>query len=488
MNGPIRHLAAVIFVAFAVLVGAVTYLQVIRGPDYRDDPRNLRVATGRAGKERGTIITADGVIVARSAADPDDPQLFSRTYPEGESYAHVVGYATLIFGAAGIEQTQSAALVSDRDATISGVLNAILGGDIRPQGLRLSIIDEVQKAAITALGDQQGAVVALDPNTGAVLAMVSNPGFDPASLQGRVAGPAGDALDTDPAEPLRNRAVNATYPPGSVFKIITAAAAFEAGIAGGGTTFDDPLTLELPGSTATISNYDGAVCANGDTVTLTQALVSSCNTTFGALGMQVGADRLVETAEAFGFNQNIPFDLDTLTSAIPGAATFANDVPGVAQSAIGQRDVRATPLQMAVVGAAVANGGEIMQPYLVQQVFNSGGEIESEAAPAVWRRAISPASAAALTDLMEKAVTSGTGFRAQIPGVRVAGKTGTAEVPGGSPDAWFLGFGPVDAAPGESQIVVAVVVEDGGTAGENGTGGAIAAPIAKAVMEAFLGS
>ena len=487
MNGPIRHLAGVIFVAFAVLLGAVTYLQVIRGPEYRDDPRNLRVATGRAGKERGTIITADGVIVARSAADPNDPQLFTRTYPEGESYAHVVGYATLIFGAAGIEQTRSAALVSDRDATISGVLNAILGGDIRPQGLRLSIVDDLQQAAASALGEQYGAVVALDPDTGAILAMVSNPGFDPASLQGRDAGPAGNALDSDPGGPLRNRAVNATYPPGSVFKIITAAAALEAGIAGGGTTFDDPPALELPGSTATISNYDGGVCANGDTVTLTQAFVSSCNTTFGALGMQVGAEQLVTRAEAFGFNHEIPFDLDTLISVIPGAESFANDLPGVAQSAIGQRDVRATPLQIALVGAAVANEGEIMQPYLVQQVFNSAGEVESEATPAVWRRAMSPASAASLTDLMEKAVVAGTGFRAQIPGFRVAGKTGTAEVPGGSPDAWFVGFAPVDAAPGEGRVVVAVVVEDGGTAGPNGTGGAIAAPIAKAVMEAFLG-
>jgi peptidoglycan glycosyltransferase len=487
MNGPIRHLAAVIFVAFAVLVGAVTYLQVIRGPEYRDDPRNLRVATGRVGRERGTIITADGVIVARSAANPNDPQLFTRTYPEGASYAHVVGYATLIFGVAGIEQTQSATLVSDRDATISGVLNAILGGDIRPQGLRLSIIDDLQQAASAALGDQYGAVVALDPDTGAILAMVSNPGFDPTSLQGRNAGPAGNALDGDPAEPLRNRAVNATYPPGSVFKIVTAVAALEAGVAGGGTTFDDPRDLELPGSTATISNYDGEVCADGDVVTLTQAFVSSCNTTFAALGMQVGADQLVATAEAFGFNQSIPFGLDTLTSVIPGAATFLNDIPGVAQSAIGQRDVRATPLQMALVGAAVANEGEIMQPYLVQQVFNSAGQVESETAPAVWRRAMSPASAVALTDLMEKAVATGTGFRAQIPGTRVAGKTGTAEVPGGPPDAWFVGFGPVAAAAGEPRIVVAVIVEDGGTAAEDGTGGAIAAPIAQSVMETFLG-
>ena len=488
MNGPIRHLAAVVFTAFAVMVGAVTYLQVIQGPEYRDDPRNIRVATGLAGRERGTIITADGVMVASSSTDPADAQQFSRLYPEGSAYAHVVGYATLIFGNSGIEDTQSAALVSDRDATISGVLNAILGGDIRPKGLRLTISDAAQQAAVEGLGDQRGAVVAIDPDTGAILAMVSTPSYDPAFLQGRNAGPAGNALEADESEPLRNRAIDATYAPGSTFKIITAAAALEAGIAGGGTTFPDPEELELPGSNATISNYDGEVCANGDSVSLTQAFVSSCNTTFGALGMLVGAERLVETAEAFGFNQEIPFDLDVLRSVIPGAATFENDRPGVAQSAIGQRDVQATPLQMALVGAAVANDGEIMEPYLVQEVFNSEAQVESEAEPQVWRRAISPATAAALTDLMEKAVAAGTGFRVQIEGTIVGGKTGTAEVPDQAPDVWFVGFGPTQADEGDDRrIVVAVVVENGGAAGEDGTGGSIAAPIARAVMEAYWG-
>jgi peptidoglycan glycosyltransferase len=178
--------------------------------------------------------------------------------------------------------------------------------------------------------------------------------------------------------------------------------------------------------------------------------------------------------------------MDALVSAIPDSAQFGDDLPAVAQSAIGQRDVQATPLQIALVAAAIANEGEIMEPYLVQQVFNSEGDIESETQPAVWRRAVSPATAAALTDLMEKAVASGTGFRAQISGIAVAGKTGTAEIPDEAPDVWFVGFGPVDDDPESPRIVVAVVVEDGGDRGLRGTGGSVAAPIARAVMEAFL--
>ncbi len=487
MNRPIRVLAMGIFAIFTVLVAAVTYHQVIVGPDYRDDPRNVRVAAAITGRERGTIITADGVVVASSEADPDDPLSFRRFYPEGELYVHTVGYSTLLFGDRGVESFRSSELTSDRDATISGVLSALVGGDIRPKGLRLTIEHNLQSVAREALGDQHGAVVALDPRTGAILAMVSTPDFDPNSLIGGNAGPTGDALDADPAEPLLNRATAASYAPGSTFKVITSTAAFEIGVASSGTTFPNPVELELPGSTATISNFNGQACGPGAEVPLSTAFINSCNTIFGMLGMEVGADQLVGTAEAFGFNAAPPLDIPTIPSFIPAAETFEFDVPGVAQSAIGQRDVRATPLQMALAAAAVANDGEIMVPYLIQEVFNAEGIVQESADPVVWLRATTPSSARALADLMEGVVTSGTGRRASVPGIRIAGKTGTAEDPSGPPHAWFMGYGPVAAAPEDPQIALAVLVESGGDAGEAATGGTVAAPIAQSIFTEFFG-
>lgn len=486
MNGPLRRLATALFIAFGVLAATVSWLQVVRASEYRDDPRNLRVAASRSGRERGTIITADGTVIAESEADPADARVFRRNYPEGDLYAHVVGYSTLLFGSTGLERSRSADLVSDRDATISGVINAILGGDLRPRGLRLTLNHAVQEAAADALGDQTGVVMAIDPRTGEILAMVSHPTFDPNQLTGASAADAGARLESDPDAPLLNRALAATYPPGSTFKIVTASAALETGLASPGTTYADPLELELPGSTSTIRNYSRDVCNNGNTVTFSEAFRRSCNTTFATIGMEVGAAALVSAAESYGFNADVPFEIEPVVSFMSSTAAFDNDLPALAQTAIGQRDVRATPLEILLTSAAVANGGEIVEPRLVASVFNADGEIVSSTEPATWRRATSPATAGVLANLMELVVTSGTGRAAAIPGVRVAGKTGTAQVPGGSPHVWFTGFAPVGAGIDERQIAVVVLVESGGSAGEDATGGGVAAPIARAVLEAYL--
>ncbi len=486
MNGPIRHLAMALFVGFAVLVAAVTWIQVVQASEYRDDPRNSRVVTARVGRERGTIITADGVVVAESVPSRNDPQVFTRSYPEGETYAHVTGYSTVLFGDTGIESSRASQLTSDRDSTISGVINALLGGDLRPEGLRLTIDHELQTTAYEALAGQSGAVVAVDPATGAILAMASNPTFDPNQLIGLDAGPAGTALENDPERPLLNRAALETYNPGSTFKTITAAAALETGIAGPGTSFPNPAELELPGSTATISNAGGGRCGEGGTVTLTTAFALSCNTIFGMVGMEVGAAALVGQAEELGFNtEPATTDFRAAASVIPEAPSFENALAALAQSAIGERDVRATPLQMATVAATIANDGEVMEPYLVDEVFTADAAIAERTEPTPLGRAMSPATAEALSEMMELVVTGGTGRRAAVEGVRIGGKTGTAEVPGGAPHAWFIGFGPLDAGPGERQIAIAVLVESGGTAGPDATGGGVAAPIARAVLSQF---
>jgi len=488
MNVALRRTAYAFLAMFLVLAASATYVQAINAPEYRDDPRNPRVVAWRTGRERGPIVTSDQVVVAVSQPSPLDPSLFQRDYPHDDLYAHTVGYTSFLFGSRGLERTHGAELTSNRDSTISGVLNGILGGDTRPRGLRLTIDHKLQMAATEALGDQKGAVVAMDPKTGAILALVSYPSFDPNTLIGVNAGDAGTQLENDEDEPLRNRVTDETYAPGSVFKIITTASGLDTGLVSPSTMFADPVELPLPGSTSTIQNFDGGVCLDGTQVSLDYAFVHSCNTTFAQLGMDLGGSQLGETADLFGFNEAVPFDLPTLASFFPSDGSIDENLPATAQSAIGQRDVQTTPMLMLLAGAAVANGGTIMEPYLVYDVFTSDGTIESSTVPSPWQRAMSPATASVLTNLMEQVVVAGTGRKAAVPGVRIAGKTGTAEVSGFAPHAWFVGFGPVDAEPGQASIVVAVAVESGGDFGESATGGSVAAPIAQKVLATFFGT
>lgn len=487
MNVPLRRAAYAILGAFVILIGSVTYIQAVEGPDLRDNPSNPRVIAWRTGRQRGPIMSADGTTLARSTPSANDATVYVRDYPQGDLYAHTVGFTSVLFGSRGIERTRSDELVSNRDSTISGVLNGLLGGDAKPRGIRLTLDHVLQEIAAEALGDQKGSVVALDPSTGEVLALVTYPRFDPNSLIGANAGAAGQALETDPDEPMRDRSIDQTYPPGSVFKVITTASGLDTGLVSSSSEFADPLALELPGSESTIQNFNERVCNNGTTVTLEFAFVKSCNTVFAQLGMDLGGDQLGQTAQAFGYNQEVPFEFDVLTSFFPPQGTIENDPPATAQNAIGQRDNRSTPLLMAMSAGAVANNGSLMVPYLVDEVFTSEGTVEDKATPTIWRRAMSPASAAVLSDLMEQVVISGTGRKATVPGVRIAGKTGTAQVTGKAPHAWFIGFGPVGATPDIPQIAIAVVVESGGDFGESATGGSVAAPIAQQVLAAFFG-
>ncbi len=481
MNLAIRRMALLLFLAFAVLAAGLSYVQVLAGPDYRDDDRNVRVALSRASRERGPIVTADGVVVASSRARLDAEALYQRRYPEAGAYAHITGYSSFLYGDTGLEEARAGALSSGRNSTISALLTVLTGGDLRAQGLRLTIDDRLQRLAIEGLDGQAGAVVALDPATGAVLALATLPTFDPGELVGASAREAGDALTADPGRPLESRATDQIFAPGSVFKIVTAAAALEAGLATLDTTYPDPVELALPGTDTTIRNFDRQACAGGGTVDLRTAFARSCNTVFGQVGLDVGADLLVARAEAFGFNAELPFDLAVAPSFVPPATALAP--AAVAQTALGERDVRATALQAALLAAAVANDGVIMAPYLVAEVVDADGRVTERHTPAPWRQAVGAATAASLAELMEEVVSRGTGRRAAVTGVRVAGKTGTAEASTPTPHAWFVGFAPVDPAPGQRRIAVAVFVEAGGAAGADATGGVVAAPIAARLIE-----
>jgi peptidoglycan glycosyltransferase len=378
----------------------------------------------------------------------------------------------VLFGEAGVEAAFSARLRSRQDLAISDMLTAMFGGDLRPQSLRLSLDATLQRLAAEGLGDRLGAIVALDPKTGAVLAWVSRPGFDPT----RIPDPAyASEVEADPTSPLVDRARSATYPPASTFKLIVAAEAIESALANADTPFPDLVGLELPGSTAILRNAGGDTCAGGGEVTLFTAVVRSCNIPFASLAMTLGSDAIRARAELFGFNSPIPFGLSTVASVFPD---YSSDLAALAQAGIGERDVRATPLQMALVAAAIANDGEVMRPFLIEAVFDADGDPLDQQDPIALGRAISPSTADILTEMMVEVVERGTGTRTRIQGIRVAGKTGTSEA-GTNPPAWFLGFAPAD----DPIIALAIVVEGGGV---DGSGGTIAAPIARTLFEYWL--
>ncbi len=478
MNGPIRRLAVAVMVGFGCLAIAVTVIQFLAADSLRADPRNPRVALSEAGRERGVIVDRAGVVLAESN---ENGQGFVRNYPLGDLFAYPVGHVTLLFGERGLEESRADQLRSREDLTVSDVLAAALGRDLRPQSIRLTLDAALQEVARQALNGQAGAVVALDPTTGAVLAYVSSPTFDPNDLLGTDPGP-GDAIAAAPGEPLLDRVAGNSYPPGSTFKLIVSAAALESGLAIPSTELPDPRELELPGSVETIENANGRVCNDGVSVTLEQALRSSCNTVFAQLGLDLGAGPIEGQAAAFGFGRDIPFEWNVLDSVFPSPGSFDFDEAGLAQSAIGERDVQATPLQMALVAAGIANNGVIMRPQLVDAVFDADGNEVEVFEPLAWQNATSPATALLLAEMMEGVVASGTGTRAAVPGVRVAGKTGTAENENGPPHAWFVGFAPIE----NPRIALAVVVESGGDAGEAASGGSVAAPIARALFEYWL--
>lgn len=482
MNGPIRRLAVGVFAAMAALLVAVSWFQVVRADDLKTDPRNPRPALTERGKERGLIVSVDGTVVARSVESPEDRE-FLREYPEGAAFAHVVGYSSFPVGSSGIEAAYTPQLRSRRDLTISDLISVILGRDLRPHSLEITVDTRLQRLALESLGANRGAVIALDPKTGAVLAAVSTPSFDPNSLLGSDATTEWELLLTDPEKPLADRGTKEIYAPGSTFKTVVTATAIDTRAADPATSFDDPVEFALPGSTATISNFGGRACNDGVSVTLLEAFVRSCNTTFADLSIQLGAIDIGITAEALGFNTDLDYEWPVPQAVWP-TDDLADDPAALAQSGIGERDVRATPLHMAMIAAAVANNGVVTSPYVVQRIFDADGQTVETRDVVELGRAMTPETASVLAQMMERVVTEGTGRRAAVPGVRVAGKTGTATGQGGFSNPWFIGFAPVESPT----IALAVFIEGGPASGESATGGSLAAPIASRLIETWLGS
>jgi penicillin-binding protein A len=485
VNGQVRKVAAVILVAFLLLLAAPFYWQVVAAERLANDPRNTRVLIKEYAIERGPIVLADRTPVAESvrSRDRNDPLEYVRRYPDGPRYGMITGFYSLVFSRTLVEQEFNSYLLGRAPEQFAQNVTDLLTARSSPGGTLVLTLDRAtQAAAQDALGNRKGAVVALDPRTGAVLAMTTFPRYDPNDLSSHDPERIRrnwDRLVKDPDGPLLNRAAGGLYPPGSTFKVITSAAALENGV-----SLDEelpsPQVYDVPQTSADIRNFGGGTCGDGS-LTLPEALEISCNTTFAALGVRLGDRKLATEAEKFGLNKPSPYQLPAATSSIPRN----QDVPSTAQSAIGQRDVRVSPLQMASVAATIANGGRRMAPYVVGEVVSDKGGVVKRFEGEDLGQAIPGQVAGDLKDMMTGVVERGTGESAQIPGLQVAGKTGTAQhAPGRAPHAWFIGF----TEQGGRAIAVAVVVEEGGDLGSEATGGRVAAPVAKRVMEAYLRS
>ncbi|WP_370891319.1 peptidoglycan D,D-transpeptidase FtsI family protein [Janibacter sp. GXQ6167] len=484
MNDPIRRLSMITGIFFVMLLAASSWLQVLGASAINERADNRRTVLSSFARERGQILI-DGKPIASSTPLEDGQYKWQRVYEQPERYAHVTGYYSFLYGAGGgIEGAENSLLSGQDDKLFYGRIGDTLAGR-EPKGasVELTINPKAQAAAEQALGDQRGAVVALNPKTGAILAMVSNPTYDPTPLVSRdqqVAERAWKSYNEDSARPMVNRAIGGNlYPPGSVFKVITAAAALEDGRWDENSSIPGPAVLDLPQTSADLPNSHPGACGPGGQVTIADAMRQSCNTAFGWLGLELGGQAVGDQASKFGFGDNLSVPMRVTPSTFP---TNLNP-PQEAQSAIGQYDVRVTPLQVAMMTAGVANDGVVMRPYLVGRTLGSDLKVLSETDPEELSRAVSRGTADQLTDMMKLVVSSGTGTRAQVPGVSVAGKTGTAQhTAGAAPHAWFTGFAPAD----NPEVAVAVVVEDGGNAGNEAAGGSVAGPISAAVMQAVL--
>jgi penicillin-binding protein A len=482
VNTPLRRLAGVVLLMFVVLLGSATWVQYVQANRLDNDPRNVRTLYREFGNARGPIVVG-GTAVA-SSVKVGGPFAYQRQYAAGPEYSALTGFYSIVNGRTQLEQAENDALTGRGDRLFFSRVRDMLTGR-QPEGaaVETTINPAAQDAAFRALGNQQGAVVAIEPSTGKILALVSTPGFDPnelASHDTAAASAAFTRLAGADGNPLRSNATLETYPPGSTFKLVTAATALETGQYTPDTMVASPRVLQLPGSTATLQNFGGETCG-GDQVTLQHALTISCNTAFANLGLTLGDAAIKAQAEKFGFNSPLTIPMNVVRSVFPAGL----DQPQTAQSAIGQRDVRSTPIQEAMVAAAIANGGVLMKPYVVDTIRAADLSVASKNQPSVMSRAISKQTADQLTSMMVDVVNNGTGTAARIPGVQVAGKTGTAQTADGkAPHAWFTAFAPAT----DPKVAVAVIVEHGGNLGNEATGGQVAAPIAKAVIQAVLGS
>jgi len=479
----IRLLGLGLMVCFALLFVQLNRISVFQAAELNDNPSNTRAILRDFTQPRGTVTTADGVVIAESVPSDDRFEL-QRRYPEGPLFAGITGYYSFTLGSAGVERTYNDELAGRTLDLSFQDLSDLFVDKERVGNLVLTVRADLQRIATEQLAGREGSVVAVDPRTGAILAMVSHPTYDPnllASHDTEGAAEFAAAFDADPEKPRLVRAYQERFFPGSTFKVVTAA----AGVTSGAVTRDQPIfpstnAYTPPGTTRPLRNFGGSTCGGS----LFDILRISCNTAFAEMGVLTGPEAMIATAEGFGFNKDVPIDLtNPARSNFP--TDFERNLPALAQSAIGQNDVAATPLQMALVAAAVANDGQVMAPHVLDEVRDTDGNVVDTYDPEEWTRAMDPGTAALLREAMVGVVEGGTATRLAVPGFVVGGKTGTAQLGTDPPrsHAWIIGFaGPPGEVP---SIAVAVIIEGQDGASEQ-TGGRVAAPIAQALLQAHL--
>ncbi|MFH0243380.1 peptidoglycan D,D-transpeptidase FtsI family protein [Streptomyces sp. HK10] len=482
MNKPLRRVAIFCGLLMVALMVRSNWIQFAQADDLQNDKHNRRVAIERYAQPRGNIIV-DGKAITGSKEVEGTDFKYKRTYRNGKTWAPVTGYASQAFGATQLEGIYDGILTGDDDRLFfNRTIDMLTGKDQKGGNVVTTLDAKVQKAGFEAMGDKKGAAVAINPETGAVLGLVSTPSYDPSSFAGSSSKDAEkwNALLKDEDEPLLNRALRQTYPPGSTFKVVTAAAALESGLYESiDEKTDSPDPYELPGTRTDMVNDGNHPCEDAS---LRVAMQWSCNTVFAKISHEVTNEKMIEYSERFGFNQEHFVPVRTAESVYPEDIDSQN-----AQAGIGQASNRATPLQMAMVAAAVANDGKLMEPYMMDQLVAPSLNVVEEHKPREMGEAVSGENAQKLQQMMETVVEKGTGTPAQIDGVTVGGKTGTAqhgENNEKNPYAWFISY--AKTSDGSTPIAVAVVVESADVLRDDIAGSKLAAPVARAMMEAAL--
>ncbi|MEU9372417.1 penicillin-binding protein 2 [Streptomyces sp. NPDC048255] len=484
MNKPLRRISLFCGLLVLALLIRTNWLQYVQAEELSTRKENRRVQIAQYATERGNIIVKGGEPITGSAVTDGSDYKYKRTYIDGPLWAPVTGYASQAYGATQLESLEDQILTGNDDRLFFDRTIGMFTGEKKQGGNVVTTLNPAaQKAAFAKLGDKKGAVAAIDPRTGAILALVSTPSYDPSSFAGNSKNDekAWVSLRDSEDKNLVNRALRETYPPGSTFKVVTAAAALEHGVVTDiNAPTDTPEPYLLPGTQTPMVNH-----ASGcEKASLNDALRVSCNSVFANLGDKVTRDKMVQTAEKFGFNND---KIDTPVRAFASVYDKKMAKDGNAQSAIGQFNTAATPLQMAMVTAAIANDGKLMKPYMVDQLTAPNLDVIEKHDPQEMSRPLSAANAQKVQEMMVNVVEKGTGTNAKIKGTKVGGKTGTAQHGEGNkkrPYAWFISY--AENPDGTSPVAVAVVIEDSGADREDISGGGLAAPVAQAVMEAVL--